>query len=147
LELFIRNFPIFRIKLPAYSVLVKPDSGKASYMDEKSRHAIQQIAEIAPKFGELTQKILFDDIWQRPQLLPRERSLITVAALVALNRIEQLPFHFDRAIDNGIDRNTLAELVTHLAFYSGWPTAASALNVLARLGDATTATNAIRAKE
>jgi 4-carboxymuconolactone decarboxylase len=108
-------------------------------MNGKSTQAIQHIAEIAPKFGELTQQVLFDDIWQRPQLTPRERSLITVAALVALNRVEQLPFHFDRAGDNGIDRNTLAEIVTHLAFYSGWPTAASALNVLARSNDAITA--------
>ena len=65
--------------------------------------------------------MLFDDIWQRPALNPRERSLITVAALVALNRVEQLPFHLQLAQRNGVTRQQLAELITHLAFYAGWP--------------------------
>lgn len=90
---------------------------------------------IAPKLAELTDKVLFDDIWQRTAILPRERSLITVSALVALNRVEQLPFHLRRARDNGVSRAELAELITHLAFYSGWPTAASAINVLKQLED------------
>ena len=90
---------------------------------------------IAPKLAELTDKVLFDDIWQRTAILPRERSLITVSALVALNRVEQLPFHLRRARDNGVTRAELAELITHLAFYSGWPTAASAINVLKQLED------------
>lgn len=85
---------------------------------------------IAPKLAELTDRVLFDDIWQRPGLSPRERSLATVAALVALYRLEQLPFHLQRARDNGVSREELAELITHLAFYSGWPTAASAINLL-----------------
>ena len=90
---------------------------------------------IAPKLAELTDKVLFDDIWQRPLLPPRERSLITVSALVAMNRVEQLPFHLQRARDNGVSREELAELITHLAFYSGWPTAASAVNLLKQLED------------
>ena len=90
---------------------------------------------IAPKLAELTDKVLFDDIWQRTAIPPRERSLITVSALVALNRVEQLPFHLRRARDNGVSRAELAELITHLAFYSGWPTAASAINVLKQLED------------
>ena len=93
----------------------------------------ESMGSIAPKLAELTDRVLFDDIWQRPGLSPRERSLATVAALVALYRLEQLPFHLQRARDNGISREELAELMTHLAFYSGWPTAASAINLLKQL--------------
>lgn len=88
---------------------------------------------VAPKLAQLTDEVLFGDIWQRPGLLPRERSLATVSALVALYRLEQLPFHLQRARDNGVTRDELAELITHLAFYSGWPTAASAINILKQL--------------
>ena len=85
------------------------------------------------KFAEPTDKVLFADMWNRPQLKPRVRSLATVAALVAMYRLEQLPFHFKRARDNGLAVDELAEVITHLAFYSGWPTAASALNLLSEL--------------
>lgn len=95
--------------------------------------ARELMGEIAPKFAELTDQVLFDDIWQRPGLPPRERSLITVATLIALNRSEQLPFHLQRALDNGITQAELVEVITHLAFYAGWPTAASAVNVLRQL--------------
>lgn len=87
----------------------------------------------APKLAELTEQLLFGDIWQRPELAARDRSLITVAALVALYRCEQLPFHLERALANGLTRIELSELITHLAFYSGWPTAHSALLQLDRL--------------
>lgn len=99
-------------------------------MPHNPHYGQQTLGDIAPKLAELTDQTLFDDIWQRPGLTPRERSLITVSALVALNRIEQLPFHLRRARDNGIDRDTLAELITHLAFYAGWPCAVSAVSVL-----------------
>lgn len=90
----------------------------------------EQHHEYPQKFADLTENLLFDDIWKRPQLSPRERSLITVAALVAMYRLEQLPFHLKRARDNGLSADELAEVMTHLAFYSGWPTAASALRQL-----------------
>ncbi|MFZ6653918.1 carboxymuconolactone decarboxylase family protein [Undibacterium sp. TJN19] len=90
----------------------------------------QTMGDIAPRLAQLTDEVLFGDIWQRPGLPKRERSLITVATLVALNRSEQLPFHLQRAIDNGVTPAELVELVTHLAFYSGWPTAASAVTAL-----------------
>jgi len=89
--------------------------------------------EYPQKFAELTADVLFGDIWQRVQLSPRERSLVTVAALVAMYRLEQLPFHLKRAVDNGLSLDELAEAITHLAFYSGWPTAASALGLLSEL--------------
>ncbi|WP_294734993.1 carboxymuconolactone decarboxylase family protein [uncultured Pseudomonas sp.] len=88
---------------------------------------------MSSKFTELTRDVLFADIWERDGLSPRERSLITVAALVAMYRLEQLPFHLQRATDNGVSADELSEVITHLAFYSGWPTAASALNLLAAI--------------
>lgn len=88
------------------------------------------LGDIAPKFVELTEQVLFGDVWERPGLSKRDRSLITVAALVALNRTEQLPGHLKRAIDNGVTQDELIELITHLAFYSGWPTAVSAAKLV-----------------
>jgi len=85
------------------------------------------IGDIAPKLADLTDQVLFDDIWERPDLSKRDRSLITVAALVALSRTEQLRFHLPRAVENGVSQAELVELITHLAFYSGWPTAMSAM--------------------
>jgi 4-carboxymuconolactone decarboxylase len=85
---------------------------------------------VAPKLAEVTDKVLFGDIWERPGLSQRDRSLITVAALVAMYRLEQLPFHIAKALENGLTREELAEAVTHLAFYAGWPAAASAINLI-----------------
>ena len=84
------------------------------------------LSDFAPKLLQLTNDVLFGDIWERPGLSKRDRSLITVSALVALNRTEQLRFHIPRALENGVTKDEIIELVTHLAFYSGWPTAVSA---------------------
>lgn len=89
--------------------------------------ARDMIGDLAPKFTEITDHLLFDDIWERPGLSKRDRSLITVSTLVALNRTQQLGFHLQRALDNGVSKDELVEAITHLAFYSGWPTAMSAL--------------------
>jgi 4-carboxymuconolactone decarboxylase len=91
--------------------------------------ALELIGEVAPKLRELTEQILFGDIWERPGLSKRDRSLITVSALVALNRAEQLPFHLERALANGVTKDELIELITHLAFYSGWPASMSAVMI------------------
>jgi 4-carboxymuconolactone decarboxylase len=85
------------------------------------------IGDFAPKLVELTDKVLFGDIWERPQLSKRDRSLITCAALVAMGKTEQMTFHFPRALENGVTREELVELITHLAFYAGWPNAMSAV--------------------
>ncbi len=82
---------------------------------------------LAPKLVDLTDEVLFGDVWERPQLSKRDRSLITITTLIALNRVEQLPFHLDKALTNGITKEEMIEVVTHLAFYSGWPTSMSAL--------------------
>jgi len=94
------------------------------------QYDLAAIERDAPKFAELSKEVLFGDIWERTLLVKRERSLVTVAALVALCRVEQLPFHLSRAMENGVRHEELVELITHLAFYSGWPTAHSALRVL-----------------
>jgi 4-carboxymuconolactone decarboxylase len=98
-------------------------------MNGKPSAAQQAMGEIAPKFAELTDKVLFGDIWERKELCQRDRSLITVAALIALNRTEQLRFHLQRALENGVKKGELIEAITHLAFYSGWPTAVNAITV------------------
>ncbi|AKU23652.1 carboxymuconolactone decarboxylase family protein [Massilia sp. NR 4-1] len=90
----------------------------------------QALGDIAPRLAEITDQLLFGDIWRRPGRAPRERSLITVSALLALNRLEQLPFHLRLARANGVSRAELGELLTHLAFYTGWPCVASAANLL-----------------
>ncbi len=85
-----------------------------------------------PKLAELVDDPLFSDVWADPALSPRDRSLATVAVLVALYRPEQLPAHFRRARDNGVTRGELAALITHVAFYAGFPAAISASGIAAR---------------
>jgi 4-carboxymuconolactone decarboxylase len=89
----------------------------------------ERIGDIAPKLADLTEDVLFGDVWERPALSKRDRSLATVSALVAMNRTEQLTFHLQRAIENGVTKEELVEVITHLAFYSGWPTAMSAMMI------------------
>ncbi|MFB5744738.1 MULTISPECIES: carboxymuconolactone decarboxylase family protein [Cedecea] len=91
---------------------------------------IQRVLSRAPKLASMSNELLFKDIWERPLLNKRERSLITVAALLALYRLEQLPIHFELAGKHGVTHEELSELITHLAFYAGWPAAHSALKVL-----------------
>lgn len=99
-------------------------------MSERPSRAQQLMGDIAPKLAELTDDVLFGDIWTRPGLVPRDRSLITVAALVALDRTDQVASHMRRALDNGVTADELVEAVTHLAFYAGWPCAVSAITTL-----------------
>ena len=99
-------------------------------MNKKEPSAVQKaIGDLAPKLVELTDDVLFGDVWERPSLSKRDRSLVTVAALVSLNRTEQLRFHLERALENGVTKDELVETITHLAFYSGWPTAMSAITL------------------
>ena len=88
--------------------------------------AQQIVGDFAPKLVQLTDDVIFGDIWERPQLSKRDRSLITCEALVAMGKTEQMGFHFPRAIENGVSEDELIELITHLAFYAGWPSAMSA---------------------
>ncbi|PLR36488.1 carboxymuconolactone decarboxylase [Chimaeribacter coloradensis] len=90
----------------------------------------ETLEHIAPKLAELTNRVLFEDIWTRNALSPRERSLITLGALTALGSVQQLPWHINFAQQNGLTKDELIEAFTHLAFYAGWPAAVSALNCL-----------------
>ncbi len=85
--------------------------------------------DIAPHLTEISNNVLFDDVWRRPGLSPRDRSLITVASLIALYRSNELKFHLGKALENGVTRDEIIEIIAHLAFYSGWPTASTALGI------------------
>ena len=104
------------------------ETPKPSVSNKNSR-AQQLFGEITPKFAELTDNVLYADVWERPGLSKRDRSLITVSALIALNRPDQLRSHFGLASQNGLTREELAETITHLAFYSGWPSSVSAATI------------------
>lgn len=93
-------------------------------MAEKDKPAT--VYEFIPKLGELRDNVLFGDVWEGPELSKRDRSLITVAALTALYRTEELRGHMQRALDNGVTEDELKGLITHLAFYAGWPNAVNA---------------------
>ena len=91
------------------------------------------VAPTAPALAELTNTVLFGDLWLRPDLSARDRSLVTMAALIAIGQPEQLPFHANRAMDNGLTREEAAEVPTHLGFYAGWPRAMSAVPVIEKV--------------
>ena len=98
-------------------------------MNKEPSAAQKLMGDIAPKFVQLTDDVLFGDVWERKELSKRDRSLATVSALVALNRPEQLRFHLQRAVENGVRKEELIEAITHLAFYAGWPSAVTAISV------------------
>jgi 4-carboxymuconolactone decarboxylase len=108
---------------------------RASRSDDPAGAATQPtpaqrlIGDFSPKLVELTDNVLFGDVWARPELSQRDRSLVTVSALIALNRPDQLRSHLARARDNGVTRKELIETITHLAFYAGWPNAMTAISV------------------
>jgi 4-carboxymuconolactone decarboxylase len=95
--------------------------------------AQKQFGEFAPELVRLTDDVLFGQVWPRPQLSAKERSLITVAALTAGGNTEQLTYHLGLAKENGATETELIEAITHLAFYAGWPKAMSAMTVAKRL--------------
>jgi len=96
-------------------------------MAKQSDGAKKLIGDFSPKLVELTDRVLFNDVWERQELSKRDRSLITVAALIALNRPDQLRFHLGKAVENGVNKEELIEAITHLAFYAGWPSAMTAV--------------------
>jgi 4-carboxymuconolactone decarboxylase len=106
-----------RVQSPQTAATVRPTAGK------------QLMGDIAPKLADLTDDVLFADVWERPGLSKRDRSIATVAALIAMNRPDQLRSHMARARDNGVTEQELIEEITHLAFYAGWPSAVTAVGV------------------
>ena len=97
--------------------------------------ARQEVRQVAPKLADLTETVLYGDVWERPGLSKRDRSLITVAALTAMYRTDQLPGHIVRALGNGVTREEIGELITHIAFYAGWPTAVTAARIAKTIFD------------
>ena len=96
---------------------------------KRAANVEQQMGAIMPALVQYTTDVLFRDLWLRPDLTPRDRSLVTVSALVAAGQVAQIPFHLNRAMDNGLTQTEAAEAIAHLAFYAGWPNAMSAVPV------------------
>jgi 4-carboxymuconolactone decarboxylase len=117
-----------------YRGAVRPRSSsaapvRAATADSQPTPAQRLIGDFSPKLVDLTDRVLFGEVWARPQLSQRDRSLVTVSALIAMNRPDQLRSHLVRARDNGVTQEELVETITHLAFYSGWPNAMTAVSV------------------
>jgi 4-carboxymuconolactone decarboxylase len=96
---------------------------------EQPTRAQRLMGDFSPKLAQLTDDVLYADVWARPQLSPRDRSLVTISALVAMNRPDQLRSHLALARTNGVTEEEIAETITHLAFYAGWPSAVTAVTV------------------
>jgi 4-carboxymuconolactone decarboxylase len=98
-------------------------------MSDKPAAFRSPFGDVAPALAGYTDDVLFGDVWKRPGLSPRDRSLVTVATLIALYRTNELPFHLKFALQNGVTRDELVEMITHLAFYAGWPAASTAVGI------------------
>jgi 4-carboxymuconolactone decarboxylase len=128
-----------RVTQVAVSALAAPNvfsiaaTSKGKTMSDAPRN--NPFGDIAPALGDYTDNVLFGDVWKRPQLSPRDRSLVTVASLIAQYRINELSFHLKFALQNGVTREELTEAITHLAFYAGWPTASTAVGIARRVFD------------
>jgi 4-carboxymuconolactone decarboxylase len=132
LKQFIRNLLVaisfMLVGGATYAQTQSPATPATGGTQEKSR-AQQLMGGVAPKLADLTDNVLYADIWERPQLSKRDRSLVTVAALIALNRPDQLRSHIALARQNGVTEEEVVETITHMAFYAGWPAAVSAVAV------------------
>jgi 4-carboxymuconolactone decarboxylase len=115
-------------QLPPASPSLLPLNGAAEA--DRAKRVSEQFGAVAPGIVQYTTDVLFRDLWLRPDLAPRDRSLVTVSALVATGQVAQIPYHLNRAMDNGLTKEQAGETITHLAFYVGWPNAFSALPVL-----------------
>jgi 4-carboxymuconolactone decarboxylase len=115
-------------QLPADSPALLPLDNDAEA--KRAANVEQLFGKVAPGLVQNTTEVLFRDLWLRPDLAPRDRSLVTVSALIASGQVAQITYHLNRAMDNGLTQQQAGEVVTHLAFYAGWPNAFSALPVL-----------------
>jgi 4-carboxymuconolactone decarboxylase len=98
-------------------------------MPQEPTNACKAFGDVAPHLAEITDKVLFGDVWEDPALSPRDRSLVTITSLISLYRTNELPFHLKRALENGVAKDEIIATITHLAFYAGWPPAMTALGV------------------
>src|SRR6202034_4328569 len=104
-------------------------------MAQQPNPARERVRAVVPRMIELSESVIYGDIWERPGLSKRDRSLIVVAALIASYRPEKLPGHLGRALDNGVTKDEIAEIITHLAFYSGWPGSMTAARIAKEVYD------------
>lgn len=125
----IKNMSLLVLLLGTMAAPAYAQQQQAPQTGPQPSRAQQLMGATAPKLADLTDAVLYGDIWERPQLSKRDRSLITVAALVALNRPDQLRSHLTLARRNGVTEEELVETITHLAFYAGWPNAVTAVSV------------------
>ena len=98
-------------------------------MKKEPTNARTSFGDVAPHLAELTDKVLFGDVWENSALPPRDRSLVTMACLISTYRLNELPFHLKKALENGVTRDEIIGAITHLAFYAGWPPAMTALQI------------------
>ena len=103
---------------------------------QRATRVQQDVGPVSQRLVDFTADVLFRDLWLRPDLAPWDRSLVTVSALLAVGQVAQIPFHLNRAMDNGLTRAQASEVVTHLAFYVGWPNAMSVVPVVKRVFEA-----------
>ena len=103
-------------------------SGDRALADE-STDARRNFGDLAPQLAEITDKVLFGEVWANPALSLRDRSLVTITSLISLYRVNELPFHLKLALKNGVTREEIIATITHLAFYAGWPPAITALQL------------------
>jgi 4-carboxymuconolactone decarboxylase len=108
-------------------------------MPQEPTNARQAFGDLAPHLAEITDKVLFGDVWENPSLSPRDRSLVTIASLISLYRVNELPFHLKKALENGVTPDEVVAAITQLAFYAGWPPAMTALGIARRAFDDTDA--------
>ncbi len=106
-------------------------------MTDKPKAFRSPFGDIAPALAHYTDDVLFGDVWKRPELSPRDRSLITVTTLIALYSTNELPFHMTFALQNGVTREELIEAITHIAFYAGWPAASTAIGIARKVFEET----------
>jgi 4-carboxymuconolactone decarboxylase len=104
-------------------------------MTDKPTAARTAFGDLAPALATITDEVLFGEVWERPELNKRDRSLVTIASLISLYRTNELPFHVKRALENGVTREEIVETITHLAFYAGWPAAMTALQIARKAFD------------
>jgi 4-carboxymuconolactone decarboxylase len=104
-------------------------------MAEEPTNARKSFGDIAPHLAELTDKVLFGEVWANPVLSPRDRSLVTITSLISLYRINELPFHLKKALENGVTKDEIIAAITHLAFYAGWPPAMTGMQIARKVFD------------
>ncbi|HEY0424571.1 MAG TPA: carboxymuconolactone decarboxylase family protein [Rhodopila sp.] len=104
-------------------------------MAQEPTNARKSFGDIAPHLAEITDKVLFGDVWANPALSPRDRSLVTITSLISLYRTNELPFHLNGAVENGVTKDEIIATITHLAFYAGWPPAMTGMQIARKVFD------------